>query len=150
MTVLHSSLIRQIERTIQSPIENFSSAIFPGPEMEWPRQGRHFSLQKDGASTIIYPWFGLYDTALGPVIYIGFNGETGWCKPVFDAVLAKELTEGSTYRIPYKDLLRQELCFALKEEQHSRIKSAISDQGREMILLDFFSEVISHVGQYLL
>jgi hypothetical protein len=149
MTVLHASLIRLIERIIQSPAEGFSSAIYPGPEAAWPRQGRHFSLQKDGAPTIIYPWFGFYDTAFGLVIYIGFSAEAGWCEVIYDAVQLKGLTGGITYRKPFADLLRKELCFMLDEDHCNRFKSTIPIGVQEKILSDFFTEVMGHIAQYL-
>jgi hypothetical protein len=148
MTALHPSLIRLIERIIQTPVEGFSSAIFPGPDADWPRQGRYFSLQKDGAQAIIYPWFGVYDTAFGPVIYIGFNGNSSWCQPVYQPALAWGLTEGRTYRRPYEDMLRKELCFALKEEQLNRFKATGSAESQEKILSEFFAEVIGHIGRF--
>jgi hypothetical protein len=149
MTSLYPSLIRLIERAIQSHVEGYSSGIFPGHEEGWPRLGRHFSLQKDGSTVIIYPWFGVYDTALGPIIYIGFNGRGGWCQPVYEAVLTEILSEGVTYRNPYKDLLRTELCFALKEERLEWLKTTEPEEKYEKMLLDFFAEVITFIGQFL-
>src|ERR1022692_2528052 len=146
MSPLYPSLIWLIERAIQSHVEGYSSGIFPGHEEGWPRLGRHFSLQKDGCPVIIYPWFGVYDTALGPIIYIGFNGRGGWCQPVYLAVLTEVLSEGRTYRKPYKDLLRTELCFVLQEEKLDWLKSAEPGEKYEKILLDFFAEVICHIG----
>jgi hypothetical protein len=149
MTDLYASIIRTIERIIQGPLDGFSSAIFPGAEAEWPRQGRFFSLQKDGSAVIIYPWFGIYDTAIGPIIYIGLNGESGWCQPVYIPALENSIDEGHTFRRPYNDLLRRELCFALKNEQVSTLVSTTIHPEREKLLFDFFAEVIVHIGRYL-
>lgn len=149
MTALYSSVIRLIERTIQSPVEGFSSAVFPGRDAEWPRQGRYFSLQKDGHAVIIYPWFGMYDTAMGPSIYIGFHGRAGWCEPVYEVALAAQPPAGRTYRKPYVDILRQELCFPMNEEHLAKMESVGHLPSHERILSDYFKEVIHYMGQFL-
>jgi len=150
MTSLYPSLIRLVERAIQSHVEGYSSAIFPGHDEEWPRLGRHFSLQKDGSPIIIYPWFGVYDTAFGPIIYIGFNGQQGWCQPVYETAIANGLSEGRSYKMPYKDILRNELCFPLKDESLEWLKTAESEEKHEEIVLIFFAEVVNCIGQYLI
>jgi len=97
-------------------------------EFEWPRTGIHFSLRKHGISASLSPWFGVYDTAIGPIIYIGFEGVTAW-----------RCAEGHYFKRPYVDVLRKEFCFALKDEQLYAFQNAFSSTVREAILRDFFS-----------
>jgi hypothetical protein len=149
MTALYSSVIRLIERTIQSPVEGFSSAVFPGRDADWPRQGKYFSLQKDSGPIIIYPWFGMYDTAMGPSIYIGFHGRAGWCEPVYEPAVAAKPAAGKNYRKPYVDVLRQELCFPMNEEQLAKLETVTQMLIHEKILSDYFIEVINYMGQFL-
>jgi hypothetical protein len=138
MNSLHLSLITCIERIVRIPPSGFSSAVLSGKELEWPRMGIYFTLQKDDAAHAVCPWFGLYDTAVGPIIFIGFTGVTGW-----------RLSEGSSFKRPYIDFVRQEFCFALKEERLAEFKSARSFIVKEKILSDFFTEVIHCIGPSL-
>jgi len=149
MTSIYPSLIPLVELAIQSHVEGYSSAIFPGHEEAWPRLGRHFSLQKDGTAIIIYPWFGAYDSALGPVIYVGLSGLPGWCEPVYEIMLTQKPSSGKTYRMPYKDSLRNEICFVLKEENADWLKSTEAEEKHKKLLFDFFAEVINCIGQYI-
>ena len=134
MSILNTSLINCIENVLQNPPNGFSSSILSGREASWPRVGVYFNLCKNGASDPLCPWFGVYDTALGPIVYIGFDGITGW-----------HLSEGNTFKKPYMDMLRKEFCFALKDDWFNRWQSA-SVAGRERIMLDFFNEVIQSIS----
>jgi hypothetical protein len=149
MNSLYPSVIRLVERAVHCQVEGFHTGIFAGPEEPWPRLGRHFSLQKEGGQEIIYPWFGVFETAMAPIIYIGFNGQPGWCQPVYEKILTQILSEGSHYKMPYKDILRHELCFTLKEENFDWLRSSEPAEKYERLLTDFFSEVVDHIGQYL-
>jgi hypothetical protein len=149
MNSLYPSVIRLVERAVHCQVEGFHTGIFPGPEAPWPRLGRHFSLQKESGHEIIYPWFGVFETAIGAIIYIGFCGQPGWCQPVYEKAIAQSLSGGLTYKIPYRDILRKELCFALKEENVDWLKSSEPAEKYERLMIDFFSEVVDHIGQYL-
>jgi hypothetical protein len=149
MTLLYPSLIRLIERAIQSPVKGYSISMLNEPESVWPRLGRHFSIQKENTGAPAFPWFGIYDTAMGPIIYIGISDNPQWCRPVYDSALKRQLAEGQSFRKPYIDLLRGELCFTLKEEKTGLLLLGQYGEMQEKMLLDFFTEVVLYLGEYL-
>ena len=149
MTSLYPSLLRLIERAIQNPVKGYSVYILNEPESVWPRLGRPFSFQKTNKPTPALSWFGIYDTAMGPIIYIGICDYPEWCRPVYDLALKKQLLEGQSFRKPYIDLLRGELCFALKEQKTAGLLLAREAEMQEKMLAEFFAEVIQLLGEYL-
>jgi hypothetical protein len=149
MTSLYPSLLRLIERVIQYPVKGYSVCMLDEPESVWPRLGRPFSFQKTNKPTPALSWFGIYDTAMGPIIYIGVSDYPEWCWTVYDLALKKQLSEGQSFRKPYIDLLRGELCFALKEQKTAGLLLAQQGEMQEKILTAFFAEVIELLGESL-
>ena len=148
MTSLYPSILQLIERAIQNAVNGYSIHILEEPESVWPRAGRFFSLSKENTATPVFPWFGIYDTAMGPIIYIGISGHPQWCIPVYESALKRQLGEGHNFKKPYIDLLRGELCFALKEEKTGLLFLPPIGEIHEKIVFSFFAEVISYLGAY--
>jgi len=148
MNSLYPSILQLIDRAIQRPVSGFSVSLLHESESVWPRLGRYFNLAKENGTNPFISWYGIYDTAIGPIVYIGIRDQPDWSKAIYTSTLKRQLPEGNHFRKPYRDLLRGELCFALKEDKTGWLFQTRQRDLQEKMLFDFYTEVLRFFEGY--
>jgi len=104
--------------------------------------GQYFSLNRKGAKTVIYPFFGIYYGEEPPTIYFAF--EKDWCRDIYLKYRGKK-KENDLYYIEVDDW---EVSFCLDEDKFAEFRKA-SLEKQEVILKDFFNKVLDEIAQHI-
>jgi len=102
--------------------------------------GQYFSLNRKGAKTVIYPFFGVYYGEEPPTIYIAF--EKDWCKDIYLKYKGKR-KENEIYYIEATDW---EVSFCLDDNKFDEFRRAPLEK-QELIIKDFFNKVVDEIAQ---
>ena len=132
-------LNKLIQRIIEKSLDGFNMALYSSSKsIDDFRYGRYFSLNAENSNTVIYPWFGLFYNENTSGIYMGFNRDEGWCKPVTDSLDPNVLIQSELIEQPYfDDDGYNELCFELKDEYFQKINNSKTFDEQEHISVSY-------------
>jgi hypothetical protein len=138
---------KMIEKIITESCDGLHCSLYTQSRGTWEdRSGKHFTLSKvNPDDKKVYPWFGIYYNQVKTCICIGFSQPS--CKSVYDGVETFPMEGGKYYIEPYRS--ENSYWFELADEHFVRFNQLESAEQQEIMLKEYFAEVLHSVNNYL-